>query len=145
MPSIHSGYTALQQNEAFVPPPASTVRTGGNVNTTAGPGAVTFIPVPQSPVESFEIEECSGSKRRCLSRAKVVWRGAVATFRSNTGILLVAASQFFFALMNVAVKKLNSLDEPVSTLEVRHAVDLVIPYHTGVALTCAPSSCSSGW
>lgn len=104
---------------------------------TSGPGGVTFIPVPQSPVESFEIEECGRSKRRCLSRAKVVWRGAVTTFKSNTGILLVAASQFFFALMNVAVKKLNSLDEPVSTLEVRHSVDLVIPYHTGVALTCA--------
>jgi len=37
---------------------------------------------------------------------------------NNTGLLLVTASQAFFALMNVAVKKLNSLDLPVPTLEV---------------------------
>lgn len=36
---------------------------------------------------------------------------------SNTGLLLVTASQAFFALMNVAVKKLNSLDPPVPPLE----------------------------
>ena len=38
--------------------------------------------------------------------------------RTNAGLLLVAASQGFFALMNVAVKKLNSLDPPVPPLEV---------------------------
>ncbi|KAI0072258.1 DUF6-domain-containing protein [Panus rudis PR-1116 ss-1] len=32
-------------------------------------------------------------------------------------MLLVAASQMFFSLMNVAVKKLNSLDDPVPALE----------------------------
>lgn len=37
---------------------------------------------------------------------------------NNTGLLLVTASQGFFALMNVAVKKLNSLDPPVPPLEV---------------------------
>ncbi|THH03429.1 hypothetical protein EW145_g6262 [Phellinidium pouzarii] len=37
--------------------------------------------------------------------------------KANAGLLLVAASQAFFALMNVAVKKLNSLDPPVPTLE----------------------------
>ena len=37
---------------------------------------------------------------------------------NNTGLLLVTASQAFFALMNVAVKKLNSLDPPVPPLEV---------------------------
>ena len=40
----------------------------------------------------------------------------------NAGLLLVAASQAFFALMNVAVKKLNSLDPPVPALEVRRAL-----------------------
>ena len=38
---------------------------------------------------------------------------------SNAGLLLVASSQAFFAAMNTAVKKLNSLDPPVSALEVR--------------------------
>ncbi|EKM51176.1 uncharacterized protein PHACADRAFT_213054 [Phanerochaete carnosa HHB-10118-sp] len=37
--------------------------------------------------------------------------------RNNTGMLLVASSQGFFALMNVAVKKLNSLDPPVTPME----------------------------
>jgi drug/metabolite transporter (DMT)-like permease len=39
------------------------------------------------------------------------------TVASNQGLLLVAASQFFFALMNLMVKKLNSLDPPVPALE----------------------------
>lgn len=134
MPSIHSGYTPLQLDEAIDPP--STVRTG-NVHTMSGPGAVSFTPMPQSPVESFEIEEDT-NKERCLSRMKVVWRGAVTAFRNNTGILLVASSQFFFALMNVAVKKLNSLDEPMSTLEVRAPVmQLILTSYMGILLTCA--------
>ncbi|KAI0822129.1 hypothetical protein BC628DRAFT_1391080 [Trametes gibbosa] len=36
---------------------------------------------------------------------------------SNHGMLLVAASQLFFSLMNVWVKKLNSLDPPVPAFE----------------------------
>jgi len=39
-------------------------------------------------------------------------------FKRNTGLLLITASQVFFASMNVAVKKLNSLDPPVSTMQV---------------------------
>ncbi|TFK51526.1 drug/metabolite transporter superfamily [Heliocybe sulcata] len=35
----------------------------------------------------------------------------------NTGLLLVASSQIFGALQNVSVKTLNSLDDPVPTLE----------------------------
>ena len=37
---------------------------------------------------------------------------------SNTGLLLVAASQAFLSLVNVAVKKLDGIDPPVPTLEV---------------------------
>jgi hypothetical protein len=36
----------------------------------------------------------------------------------NTGLLLVAVSQFFFAATNISVKWLNNLDEPIPTLEV---------------------------
>lgn len=36
----------------------------------------------------------------------------------NAGLLLIAASQGFLALMNVAVKKLNTIDPPVPPLEV---------------------------
>lgn len=37
---------------------------------------------------------------------------------NNTGLLLIASAQAFFSCMNVAVKKLNSLDPPVPTLQV---------------------------
>ena len=36
----------------------------------------------------------------------------------NTGLLFILASQAFFALMNVAVKILNSIDPPITALEV---------------------------
>jgi hypothetical protein len=36
----------------------------------------------------------------------------------NAGLLLVASSQFFLSAMNVSVKWLNSLDEPMPMLEV---------------------------
>lgn len=44
----------------------------------------------------------------------------VKTFiKGNTGLLLVMVAQLFFAVMDVSVKQLHSLDEPVPTLEVR--------------------------
>ncbi|PPQ88433.1 hypothetical protein CVT25_011537 [Psilocybe cyanescens] len=41
-----------------------------------------------------------------------------ALLKSNTGLLLVTGAQVFLSLMNVAVKKLNSVDPPVPTLEI---------------------------
>ncbi|KAF9441674.1 hypothetical protein P691DRAFT_683172 [Macrolepiota fuliginosa MF-IS2] len=49
-----------------------------------------------------------------LYHALEVARGA---YRRNVGLLLVVGSQMFFSLMNLAVKKLNSIDPPVSALE----------------------------
>jgi|SRR6266404_3150472 len=47
------------------------------------------------------------------------WKSSRSSFfEDNLGLLLVAASQFFFSAMNVSVKWLNSSDEPVPTLEV---------------------------
>jgi hypothetical protein len=42
----------------------------------------------------------------------------------NAGMLLVVAAQFFFSAMNISVKFLNSLDEPVPTFEVCHVLRL---------------------
>jgi hypothetical protein len=50
----------------------------------------------------------SGPRRSSLS----------SFFDDNTGLLLVAASQLFASAMSLLVKVLNSLDEPVPTLEV---------------------------
>ncbi|KAF8259030.1 hypothetical protein EI94DRAFT_1669212 [Lactarius quietus] len=46
------------------------------------------------------------------------WRTALSSFfDDNAGLLLVAASQLFVSLMNLSVKVLNGLDEPVPTFE----------------------------
>jgi hypothetical protein len=47
------------------------------------------------------------------------WHFLSGFFDKNAGLSLVAASQFFFSAMNVCVKWLNSLDEPIPILEVR--------------------------
>ena len=54
-------------------------------------------------------------------------RSAVSAFvDKNSGLLLVAASQFFFSGMNLSVKLLNGLDEPVPTLEVSAGPPLLL-------------------
>jgi hypothetical protein len=46
-------------------------------------------------------------------------RSAVSAFvDKNSGLLFIATSQIFFSGMNLSVKLLNGLDEPVPTLEV---------------------------
>jgi hypothetical protein len=46
-------------------------------------------------------------------------RSALSSFfDNNAGLLLVTASQLFASAMNLSVKVLNSLDDPVPTLEV---------------------------
>jgi len=46
------------------------------------------------------------------------WNSALSSFfDANAGLLLVTASQIFFSAMNLSVKVLNSLDEPVPTFE----------------------------
>ncbi|KAG5651369.1 hypothetical protein H0H81_008903 [Sphagnurus paluster] len=46
----------------------------------------------------------------------------------NAGLLLVMGSQAFFAMMNVAVKKLNSIDPPVSTFEASNCDKNIVLY-----------------
>jgi drug/metabolite transporter (DMT)-like permease len=50
----------------------------------------------------------------------------------NSGLLLIAASQFFFSAMGIAVKWLNGLDDPVPTLELIQ-VRMVVTYVCSVA------------
>ncbi|KAI9450018.1 hypothetical protein BJY52DRAFT_1419736 [Lactarius psammicola] len=61
------------------------------------------------------------------------WRSALPSFlNDNTGLLLVAASQIFLTVMNMSVKLLNNLDEPVPTLELL-LVRMAITYVCSVA------------
>ena len=47
-------------------------------------------------------------------------RSSVSAFLDkNSGLALIVTAQFFFSAMNICVKRLNSLNEPVPILEVR--------------------------
>lgn len=59
-------------------------------------------------------EPVNRGRRGKLQRVVEVMRDA---YRRNVGLLLVVGSQMFFSLMNLAVKKLNSIDPPVSALQ----------------------------
>lgn len=54
-----------------------------------------------------------------LRSKRTQWSIARSTFlENNSGLLLVAAAQFFFSAMGIVLKCFNSLDDPVPTLEV---------------------------
>jgi hypothetical protein len=52
-----------------------------------------------------------------LSNLKLV-RWLQELYGNNVGLLIIAASQLFVTLMNLTVKFLNQIDDPVPTLEV---------------------------
>ena len=64
--------------------------------------------------------------RQIVSEQRLPARSFMSTFiDNNAGMFFVVASQFFFSAMNVSVKFLNKLDEPVPTLEVCHVLMVV--------------------
>ncbi|KAG9225505.1 hypothetical protein CCMSSC00406_0003008 [Pleurotus cornucopiae] len=63
-----------------------------------------------------EETEAGGSPSRSCCRSNILSR-VKDVVQSNIGLLLIVASQAFMSFMNVSVKKLNSLDTPVPTLE----------------------------
>lgn len=74
------------------------------------PQSSTSLSEPQ-PQASLR-DERPRSSSAFLSRLKTL-------YNDNTGLLLIGSSQAFFALMNLFVKYLTDLDEPVPALEVR--------------------------
>ncbi|TFY76604.1 hypothetical protein EWM64_g7409 [Hericium alpestre] len=101
MAATRASYTALTPELTTTFPPS---------------GHITFTPAPE-PEQMTPWDSKNTLKNRFLTK----WRSSTGRARdlveNNAGLLLVAASQFFFSLMNVAVKALNNLDEPVPTLE----------------------------
>jgi hypothetical protein len=66
--------------------------------------------------------------RQIVSDQRLRARSFMSTFiDNNTGIFFVVASQFFYTAMNVTVKFLNRVDEPVPTLEVCHVLMVTTP------------------
>ncbi|KAI0367898.1 hypothetical protein BV20DRAFT_999743 [Pilatotrama ljubarskyi] len=76
--------------------------------------------IPLSPLVSY-IPAPAAIRNGHRSRWSGKWAKMVdvvaEALQSNLGMLLVAAAQVFFSLMNVWVKKLNSLDTPVPAFE----------------------------
>lgn len=113
-------YTALtpEVSSLSFPPSAGAGVTfvPAHSHTPSEPDAEGFLlaPAPKGPVKLFVHEICA--------RWRALKASTLAVVKNNTGLLLVAASQFFFALVNVAVKKLNTLDTPVPTLEVSQSL-----------------------
>ena len=70
-------------------------------------------------VDLDETTPLLGTNRAQLSRSERRYSAVSTFFDENAGLLLVAASQFFFSAMTTCVKWLNSLNEPVPMLEVR--------------------------
>ncbi|KAL1748201.1 hypothetical protein HDZ31DRAFT_60574 [Schizophyllum fasciatum] len=78
--------------------------------------------VPRSPyLPSFARESSSAPDHPSRLRVPPRLGRALARVKDglavNYGLLLVTASQLFFSLVNVSVKKLNSIDPPVPTFE----------------------------
>ncbi|TCD70378.1 hypothetical protein EIP91_003730 [Steccherinum ochraceum] len=74
----------------------------------------TFTPAPLSSSPS---SVDTSRTRRLRNRFKAFYDRTADTLRNNVGMLLIASSQMFFSLMNVSVKKLNSIDPPVPPME----------------------------
>ncbi|KAF8260012.1 hypothetical protein EI94DRAFT_944170 [Lactarius quietus] len=87
-----------------------------------------FLP-PDSDLQANGQDMPIPSEASPLLRPKrTQWSTALSSFlENNTGLLLVAAAQFFFSAMGIAVKSLNRLDNPVLTLELI-LVRMVITY-----------------
>jgi hypothetical protein len=105
--------------------------------TTAHSVRTTNVYGPQSPsspglpvsrdvlADPDEISPLLGTNRAHVTQSSQSerWhsaRSSVSAFLDkNAGLSLIASSQLFFSAMNICVKWLNSLDEPVPILEVR--------------------------
>ncbi|KAF8225183.1 hypothetical protein L208DRAFT_1368476 [Tricholoma matsutake] len=69
------------------------------------------IPVFESTVQS-DVEQTSFGERTPLLRV------ATQRVKSNVGLLLIIASQFFLAVINLLVKQLQAIDPRIGTIEI---------------------------
>jgi hypothetical protein len=83
------------------------------------------LPNETSPLLQHKPTE--GPQQNVSERLHPASSSVSAFINNNAGMLLIVASQFFLSAMNVSVKLLNSLDEPVPTLEVRHVPRVTKP------------------
>ena len=85
------------------------------------PGGDSHLPDEASPL--LHRKDLQEPQRNTLGQRFATRLSASTFLTNNVGLLLVAASQFFFSAMGMSVKWLNSLDKPVPTLEVCISLD----------------------
>ncbi|KAF8151749.1 EamA-like transporter family-domain-containing protein [Crassisporium funariophilum] len=130
MSSSRNAYTALTPEYADFAIPHTPVSSSLNASSSrfphphpsANPEEYHYA-IDEDDNEDEEEEEVGGGG----GWARRVGRRVKEGLERNTGLLLVASSQAFLSMMNVAVKKLNGIDPPVSTLELV-AVRMSITY-----------------
>ena len=94
-----------------------------NVYTPLAQGYATFASVHTTIGSRLDELGDVGPEDQLRTIAKV--REVIA---NNTGLLLVAVSQIFFALVHAAAKKMNSSETPVPVLEVCLEVRMCAEY-----------------
>ena len=105
--SSRSAYTALTPEYANFPTPHNLILSGLDPSSSR-------LQSEEHEASSLSIEEEGSTPSRVHS-----WlTSAKDVVQRNTGLLLFVASQAFLAFMNVAVKILNTIDPPVTALEV---------------------------
>ena len=105
--SSRSAYTAITPDYATFPAPQSSIPSGLNPSSSR-------LQSEEHETSSLIAEEEGGIPSRIHS-----WLAAAKdVVQRNTGLLLFIASQAVFTFMNLAVKILNTIDPPVTALEV---------------------------
>ena len=104
---------------------ASTATRAPYVSQT--PDATTFSDIPLARFDANELNAAlhrpsvlydDSSRSYLRSKWTRFASRCKATYKSNIGLLLIAASTAFGSMMSTLVKKLNSVDPPVPMLEV---------------------------
>jgi hypothetical protein len=115
--------------------------TGHSARTTAACLQSSSVPEPSTHRDGLaDLDETSplleiNSARAFQSSHYKRWHSLSSFFDKNAGLSLVAASRFFFSAINMCVKWLNSLDEPIPILEV-----CVVPEWSFFLADMVPSS-----
>ena len=105
--SSRSAYTAITPEYAKFPTLHSTTPTDSNSSSS------------RLQSEDHEASSQSVNEERGISSRIHSWlASAKDVVQTNTGLLLFVTSQAFFTFMNLAVKILNTIDPPVTALEV---------------------------
>ena len=118
--SSRSAYTAITPEYANFPTPHSPIPSGLYPSSSR-------LQSEEHEASNLIVEE-EGS---IPSRIHTWFASAKDVVQRNTGLLLFIASQAFFTSMNLSVKILNTIDPPVTALEVcllsfSEFIDLII-------------------